>query len=151
MFRKTAYVFGVGVFLFLFSGCATMGKKSDLTIQGLKNQISVLEAQLQKKNREIINLKEALSSKSETEERAVAKPLVKKRVIGEIKARPNVRQIQIALKNAGYNPGALDGKMGKETRDAIRAFQRANNLGVDGKIGKETWGLLRDYLYDKRK
>jgi peptidoglycan hydrolase-like protein with peptidoglycan-binding domain len=151
MFRKAIYVLGVFSFLFSLSGCATMGKKSDLQMQGLKNQISALEAQLQEKNREISNLKEALSSKPEMEERAVVKPHMKKKAIGEIKARPKINQVQIALKNAGYNPGAIDGKMGKETRDAIRAFQRANNLNVDGRIGKETWGLLRNYLYDKAK
>ncbi|MCM8792068.1 MAG: peptidoglycan-binding protein, partial [Candidatus Omnitrophica bacterium] len=59
--------------------------------------------------------------------------------------------IQIALKNAGYNPGEIDGKMGKQTRQAIRAFQKANGLVVDGKVGKRTWSLLREYLYKKAK
>jgi peptidoglycan hydrolase-like protein with peptidoglycan-binding domain len=41
--------------------------------------------------------------------------------------------------------------MGKQTREAIRSFQRANNLVVDGKVGKKTWEILRGYLDKKVK
>jgi len=71
--------------------------------------------------------------------------------MGEVKSRPKAKQIQLALKNAGYYSGAIDGKIGKVTKDAIKAFQRANNLIVDGKMGKKTWELLRKYLYLKVK
>jgi carboxyl-terminal processing protease len=57
----------------------------------------------------------------------------------------------MALKNAGYDPGKIDGKMGKQSSEAIKAFQKANNLPVDGKVGKKTWSLLRDYLNKKVK
>jgi peptidoglycan hydrolase-like protein with peptidoglycan-binding domain len=50
------------------------------------------------------------------------------------------------LKNAGYDPGAIDGKLGKKTREAVKAFQTANNLKVDGKVGSQTWGMLKEYL-----
>jgi peptidoglycan hydrolase-like protein with peptidoglycan-binding domain len=69
----------------------------------------------------------------------------------EIKSRPNIKQIQIALKNAGLEPGPIDGRMGRQTREAIRAFQRAHNLPADGKVGKLTWNLLSEYLYKKIK
>lgn len=55
------------------------------------------------------------------------------------------RQIQAALKNAGYDPGPVDGKMGVMTISAIRNFQKANNLTADGKVGQKTWGLLQKY------
>lgn len=131
------------------SGCATARKQKDLELQGLKNQVSALEAQLQEKDQQIMELREALMKNIE-EKAAIAKE-GKKKVIGEVKSRPSAKQIQIALQNAGYNPGALDGRMGRRTREAVRAFQRDNNLKVDGKVGKKTWSLLRGYLYKKVK
>ena len=146
MVRK-AIVFSILViFLISLSGCATTRKRKNLEIQGLKNQISVLETQLQDKDLEISSLREELNKV--TEEKEVSR---KKKVVPEVKSRPSVRQIQTALRNAGYNPGVIDGRMGRQTRDAIRAFQRANNLSVDGKVGKRTWALLGEYLYKKIK
>lgn len=53
--------------------------------------------------------------------------------------------IQKALKNAGYYQGALDGKIGPGTRDAVRAFQRDNGLKADGIVGRGTWEKLKAY------
>lgn len=133
------------IFLVSFSGCATVSKEKELELQGLKNQVTVLETQIQAKDQEITGLKDALAK--ETQEKKVAK----RKVIGEIKSQPSVKEIQIALSNAGYNPGSIDGKMGKATREAIRAFQKANNLAVDGRVGKQTWSLLKKYLEQKEK
>lgn len=150
MVRKV-FIFSLAVILLSsLSGCATARKKKDLEIQGLRNQISVLEAQIQSKDEEINSLRGALT-KAPEEKEAAAKPISKKMVIGEVKSRPNVKQVQIALQNAGYNPGRIDGKMGKQTRDAIKAFQRAHGLVADGKAAKKTWSLLREYLYKKIK
>lgn len=144
--RKWAIFSMLIVFLISLSGCATARKQQDLEIQGLKNQILVLESQLQTKDEEINGLKETLESLSQEKQR-----VAKKKVVPEVKTRPNIKQIQIALKNAGYNPGVIDGKTGRQTRDAIRAFQGANNLKADGKVGKKTWSLLSKYLYQKVK
>lgn len=136
-------------FLFLgVGGCATGRRQSDLEIQGLKNQVSLLEAQLQSKDEEIGGLKDSLGKMQQAEPSAQEAGL---RVIPEVKSRPNVRQIQTALTNAGYDPGSIDGKMGRKTKDAIRAFQRANSLPVDGKVGRKTWKALMQYLYKKEK
>lgn len=55
--------------------------------------------------------------------------------------------IQKALKNAGYYSGPIDGKKSSALTEAIKNFQRKNNLEVDGIVGeKETWPLLRFYL-----
>jgi peptidoglycan hydrolase-like protein with peptidoglycan-binding domain len=154
MFQKTLICFCLALFLVSSSGCATTRRKNDLEAQGLRNQITALEAQVQAKDEEINSLRESLSSAS-TQEAAEAgvsaKKKSKKRIIAEVKSRPNAKQIQIALENAGFNPGSIDGNMGKQTRDAIRAFQEANNLSADGKVGKQTWKLLREYLYKKIK
>jgi len=60
--------------------------------------------------------------------------------------KPTVQEIQIALKNAGYYTGAIDGKIGPKTKKAIEEFQKANNLKVDGIVGPKTWALLSKYL-----
>ena len=39
-----------------------------------------------------------------------------------------VKKVQQALKDKGVYSGAVDGKMGPQTRDAIQAFQKQNNL-----------------------
>jgi len=54
--------------------------------------------------------------------------------------------IQKALKKAGYYNGAIDGKVGPGTRDAIAAFQKDNGLGADGVCGRQTWSKLKSYL-----
>ncbi len=132
------------------TGCATFGKK-DLDYQALKNQARALEIQLTQKDEEITDLREALSKQIEKNQQLQARLNKTGRGIQEIKSRPNTKQIQTALKNAGYNPGPIDGKMGKRTREAIRAFQEANGLKVDGRVGKKTWGSLKKYLYEKSK
>jgi len=60
--------------------------------------------------------------------------------------KPTVRQIQTALKNAGFYTGMVDGKKGPLTKKAIEDFQRANNLEVDGKVGSKAWAVLSPYL-----
>lgn len=136
--------------LFFLSGCATVYRQKDLQMQGLRNQISVLEAQLQAKDEELSSLKDGFNRLSE-EKKSLECRVNKKKIVDEVKSRPSLRQIQIALKNAGYNPGQIDGRMGRQTRQAIRAFQSAHNLEVDGRPEKKTWGLLKGYLYKKVK
>lgn len=50
----------------------------------------------------------------------------------------DVRRLQLALKEQGYDPGQIDGIYGKKTERAVRRFQRANGLKVDGIAGKQT-------------
>ena len=157
MFRKLFVLGCIMVFTLSLAGCATGRKQKDLQMQGLRNQISALEMQIQEKDNEINNLRESLSQASQQSE--VTQPVQqrhvgktgKKKVIAEVKSRPNIRHIQTALQNAGYDPGTIDGRMGKQTREAIKAFQGANNLPADGKVGKQTWRLLSAYLYKKIK
>lgn len=136
--------------IFLLSGCATGRKKNDLEMQGLKNQISLLETQVQSKDEEINSLKDALN-KAQEEKSVEAQNINKKNVVSMVKDRPNLKQIQTALKNAGYNPGTIDGRLGSQTKEAIKSFQKDNGLHVDGRVGKKTWNLLRKYLYQKVK
>ena len=63
--------------------------------------------------------------------------------------REFIRQIQLALRAAGYEPGPIDGIKGSRTRRAVREFQRAYGLRVDGIVGRETWGRLEKYVRRK--
>lgn len=49
-----------------------------------------------------------------------------------------VTEIQKRLKAWGYYNGTVDGKYGYQTYQAVRYFQRKNNLRVDGIAGKAT-------------
>lgn len=60
--------------------------------------------------------------------------------------KPANKEIQLALKNAGYYTGAIDGKLGPKSSRAIEEFQKANGLVADGKVGPKTWAALSRYL-----
>ncbi|HOW42624.1 MAG TPA: peptidoglycan-binding protein [Candidatus Omnitrophota bacterium] len=128
------------VCLFLLAGCATTSNQRSEN-ESLRNQVTTLEQQLQQKDAEIDSLRKALSKT--TEEKFDA---MRGERAGGSMAVPSVKQIQTALKNAGYDPGAADGRMGKNTRTAIRQFQKDNGLTSDGKVGRKTWSLLEPYL-----
>ena len=49
-----------------------------------------------------------------------------------------VRAVQRELKERGYAPGAIDGLMGEQTREAIKHFQNDNNIEVTGTLNSET-------------
>lgn len=51
-------------------------------------------------------------------------------------------ELQTALKAKGFDPGTIDGVMGRNTIAAIRAFQAANGLAVDGVAGPNTLAAL---------
>lgn len=50
--------------------------------------------------------------------------------------------IQSALKEAGFDPGTIDGWMGAKTRKAIISFQLAKGLASDGVVGPATKAAL---------
>jgi len=52
--------------------------------------------------------------------------------------------LQVALDRAGFSPGVIDGTLGQKTRQAIRAFQEANDLAVTGNPDAQTLGALGD-------
>lgn len=55
-----------------------------------------------------------------------------------------IRQAQCLLEYLGYEPGVIDGANGPNTRDAVKAFQRAEGLAVDGIAGDNTQAKLLD-------
>ncbi len=53
-----------------------------------------------------------------------------------------VKKIQQKLKNWGYYSGSVDGIYGTQTVNAVKYFQRKNNLSVDGIAGKNTLAAM---------
>lgn len=54
----------------------------------------------------------------------------------------DVRAVQQALSDQGFDPGGVDGVAGPKTRAAIVAFQKANGLVADGIAGPKTRAAL---------
>ena len=162
----------------LLAGCATVSRRElDEEIQDLRRQMSSLSTQAKQKDEQIASLERSLNDKS-VDEKIQAELKEKERLVsslqealdkeakeraklaerldvltGKYKPTPNssIKQIQIALQNAGYDPGAIDGLMGSRSRKAIRDFQKDNGLDITGKIDKVTWEKLRIYLHRKVK
>lgn len=147
-----------GILLFFMictGGCASTATKTGNEIQlqsqveQLKNEVAALEAQIRSQRQEFNNLNAEFSSVKKKKQ-ALAFELARKKIIGEVQTRPNTQQIKVALINAGYNPGPISMNMDKETVDAIKSFQKDNNLVADGVMGKKTWPILKRYLYKKK-
>lgn len=58
-------------------------------------------------------------------------------------ADPRVLLVQNGLSELGYNPGPVDGHLGKQTRDAIRSFERDRRLPSTGMITDRLVNELR--------
>lgn len=56
----------------------------------------------------------------------------------------HVIYLQQRLTAKGYGVGAIDGKFGAKTLEAVKAFQAENNLTVDGVVGINTWNALEN-------
>lgn len=63
---------------------------------------------------------------------------------GESSSR--VKLLQQALKDLGFLTGKVDGKFGAGTKQAVVAFQQANNLTADGKAGRQTLTRIESLL-----
>jgi len=50
----------------------------------------------------------------------------------------HVKEIQLALREKGFDPGPIDGLFGEMTENAVAAFQASVGLIVDGEVGPNT-------------
>ena len=50
----------------------------------------------------------------------------------------DIRSLQQALRDKGFDPGPIDGMMGPQTRQALQSFQRSNNITASGQLDNET-------------
>jgi peptidoglycan hydrolase-like protein with peptidoglycan-binding domain len=58
----------------------------------------------------------------------------------------DMAHVQKALAALGFDPGKIDGIDGPNTQKAVRAFQAHASIGIDGKVGKHTREALRAEL-----
>lgn len=154
-FNKTLVLISA---VFFLTGCAASPRRTlDAEIKDLRRQVNSLsvlnqqkDEQIKEKERLASSLGEALDK--EAKERAkLAQQLDV--LTGKYNATPHasIKQIQVALRNAGYDPGTTDGLMGSRSRKAIRDFQKDNGLDITGKIDKAAWEKLKIYLHRKVK
>ncbi len=129
--------------ILLATGCATTRARKADPAQDPQSQIAGLQSQLVAKDQEIADLKyqvessrQALPSTNFSSGNADSKDLI--RVSGV-----SASDVQRSLMRAGYDPGPIDGKLGKKTKSAIKAFQRKQGLTADGVIGEKTWAALK--------
>lgn len=73
-------------------------------------------------------------------------PAVKKEPAPILFDRQRTKQIQAALKRAGYFRGNPTGFYGKRTKSAVKQFQKANKLPMTGTVGPRTWKKLKPYI-----
>lgn len=136
---------------FIISGCGTSQKKVQTEVTGIKTRVETLESRV-----EGVESKQAEVERMAAEQ-AQALDELKSTGASQVKTNISVkmregtrsekmRDIQQALKNAGYYDGKIDGIKGKGTKKAIKDFQKANGLKADGVVGRKTWDLLDKYL-----
>jgi peptidoglycan hydrolase-like protein with peptidoglycan-binding domain len=130
----------------LASGCA--GARTRQEVARLQSQIGLLDERLTQLERAAVERTFSAEPPTTPTVRAPTVQVVPAPPVAPAApaAKPGTRQIQQALKNAGFYQGAVDGKMGPVTRDAIREFQRAHGLAVDGQVGQKTWAKLAPFV-----
>jgi len=128
----------LSVFLvFALAGCATSSNKQAAQSQLLVSEKSPKAYQQEAYSRDY-DYSDAWSSDS------YDKPV--KKIYSEAAVQLSPKQIQRALKSAGFYQGSIDGKIGRKTKEAIIKFQKANALKADGIVGKMTSVALNKYL-----
>jgi hypothetical protein len=71
---------------------------------------------------------------------AAAEPEIK------LGSRDTIRWVQRSLKQLGYDPGAVDGAMGRRTAAAIKSYEEANGMTVTGKMSKALVASLQQQV-----
>ena len=128
-------------FAVLLTGCATTRARKPDAVQDPQHQIADLQNQVMQKDQQITDLQYQVDSSKQalpTSNFTAGDRNNILRVSGV-----SATEVQRALTRAGYDPGPVDGKLGKKTRSAIKAFQRKSGLTADGVVGEKTWAALR--------
>jgi peptidoglycan hydrolase-like protein with peptidoglycan-binding domain len=61
---------------------------------------------------------------------------------GQEMSAEQIRAAQEQLKEAGFDPGPIDGQFGQKTAQAIREYQKSNGLPATGRLDEPTKELL---------
>lgn len=152
MSRKSAILLSVAVLTaFIISGCGTSQKKVQSEVTGIKTRVETLESRVEGVEAKQAEVERTTAEQAQAldELKTTSQPMANSNI--SIKTRENsqpgrMRDIQQALKNAGYYDGKIDGVKGKGTKKAIKEFQKANGLTADGVVGRRTWEALSSHL-----
>jgi murein L,D-transpeptidase YcbB/YkuD len=143
------------------TGCATTSKQPS-TVSQLQNRVDEIESQLDAQGEDIADIKSSISGiarhvveapdvteASDAPRVRVEESLSKATLSGGegvLRVPVDPREVQRALKSAGYYTGEIDGKLGAGSQKAIKDFQVEHQLVSDGIIGQKTWTQLKVYL-----
>lgn len=150
--RRGVYAFTVILLgtMVLTTGCTTK-KRHQRDMTNLQNQIGALQSEVARLDQSLKETETALKSAPGWSGTGVGKgSALGQFTEGAIYRTPSgfelpAASIQKALKNAGYYQGAVDGKVGSKTKQALRNFQRDNGLDPDGVCGRQTWARLQSF------
>lgn len=121
------------ILLFVVAVGATYIQTLRATSQKYGGQIEALLAEIQLKDRRIVELENKLDP---------PKPVSIKSLILVPGVSPS--DLQQALRRTGLYSGMVDGRLTQKTADAVKEFQRRNGIRADGVVGKKTWQLLKE-------
>lgn len=139
MMRTSLKFLALGLTVLVLSGCATTKPRKPDAVDA-QTQIASLQAELQAKDQQIQDLQYQLQS-AQTSLPAYSGKVERSSAIRV--PGVTIADVQRALVRAGFDPGPVDGRLGKKTKSAIRQFQRKNHLMADGIVGERTWSLLK--------
>ncbi len=147
--------------LFSVTGCARGGNKQ---VKALQAQVGVITDELVRLDESLQETRASIQAEESHHNQLQSDLKQSEGRLGSLKEEAGViegmyktpsgftlpsAQIQQALQSAGYYKGKMDGKVGAQTRKAIKAFQTDNGLSGDGVCGRKTWAKLSSYLGSK--
>ena len=143
--RSTVSFLAAGVISFLVAGCATSfnAKKQD---EELSAKLAALETRIDQTHQRLEEIAQRQQAAEPAQPRESRSAEIQKTASNKTGTALAPREIQVALKTSGYYAGPVDGKMGPQTLEAVRAFQRAKGLTPDGKVGSRTAAALAKHL-----
>ena len=130
----------------LMAGCATSFGSRAKEVETLKMQVASLETQVGQLNAQVDELSKKQEPTQEQLQPTSAPAAKENRLAKGPNGALSPRQIQLALKSAGFYAGPVDGRLGPQTKEAVRSFQRSNGLTPDGKVGTKTSIALAKFL-----
>ena len=143
--KSLVYVVLVCFAVATLTGCSSAQKKRDEEVKGIKTKVDTLESKVEGIESKQSETERALAAKESEAQSQTSAQTVVESTGSKATCKASVKEIQEALKNAGFYSGKIDGVKGKQTRKAVKGFQRANGLTPDGKVGSKTWDLLSRY------
>ena len=134
--RKFVWLLAGFASLVFFSGCSTTKPATSATLEN--------SAPATENKAEVLESNAPVPAASGTETGSVAAPA--STLSGVTVETMTKKQVQEALKNAGYYDGNIDGRFGPKTKAAVKQFQKDMGLKVDGVVGSKTKEKLLKYL-----